>query len=112
MRSRSSDSHVVTDVDRNSARNSLTLRRERSITLDMATAALNLEEIDAAVIAYVEWHKHAQCVRSAYGAWTGAKTDEKARRYAAFLEELDREERAAELYAAALAWGRKRRHPR
>jgi hypothetical protein len=75
----------------------------------MATIALHLEEIDAAVIAYVEWHKHAQCVQIAYDTWIAAEPAEQGRRYAAYLEELDREERAAELYAAALAWGRRGR---
>jgi hypothetical protein len=75
----------------------------------MTTAALNLQEIDTAVIAYVEWHKHSQCVRFAYAAWTGAEPEERPRRYAAYLEELDREERAAQLYEAALTRGARRR---
>lgn len=67
----------------------------------MATATVTIDHHDEAVIAYVEWHKHASCVRLAYDAWTGADGSDKARRYAAYLEELDREQRAADLYASA-----------
>jgi len=67
----------------------------------MAATAVKFDQLDEAVIAYVEWHKHAQCVRLAYDAWQGADGTEKPRRYAAYLEELDREQRAAELYATA-----------
>ena len=69
----------------------------------MATIAIQFDQLDEAVIAYVEWHKHAQCVRLAYEAWRASEPPEEGRRYAAYLEELDREQRAAELYAAAAA---------
>jgi hypothetical protein len=67
----------------------------------MATVAMDFDQLDEAVIAYVEWHKHAKCVKLAYDAWTEAEAAEKGRRYAAYLEELDREQRAAEFYATA-----------
>jgi hypothetical protein len=67
----------------------------------MATTTVTFDQLDEAVIAYVEWHKHASCVRLAYDAWKSAHASEKARRYAAYLEELDREQRAADLYATA-----------
>ena len=79
-----------------------------SITLYMATIELSFDQLDEAVIAYVEWHKHAQCVRLAYDAWRKADRLAKARRYAAYLEELDREQRAADLYATAAANCRRR----
>ncbi len=69
----------------------------------MAATAIKFDHLDEPVIAYVEWHKHAQCVRLAYDAWAAATPAEKGRRYAAYLEELDREQRAAELYACTSA---------
>ncbi len=69
---------------------------------------MSFDILDEAVIAYVEWHKHAHCVRLAYDAWRRAERREKGRRYAAYLEELDREQRAAELYATASLNCRKR----
>jgi hypothetical protein len=69
----------------------------------MATLSLNAQQLDEVVAAYVEWHKHADCVQSAYTAWSGSKRIEKPLRYAAYLEELDREQRACEEYAATVA---------
>jgi hypothetical protein len=74
----------------------------------MAATTVTFDQLDDAVIAYVEWHKHALCVRLAYEAWKLAGSSEKARRYAAYLEELDREQRAAELYATASMRGCRR----
>ena len=74
----------------------------------MATIDVSFDQLDEAVIAYVEWHKHAQCVRLAYDAWRQAARPEKARRYGAYLEELDREQRAADLYATAAGNCRRR----
>ncbi len=68
----------------------------------MATLSLNAQQLDEVVAAHVEWHKRAGCVQSAYTAWSGAKRPEKSRRYAAYLEELDREQRACEAYAATV----------
>lgn len=75
----------------------------------MAIQAHRIDELDTAVIAYVEWVKHAQCVQIAYDAWLASGESEAARRYAAYLEELDREERACQLYAASLTWSAPRR---
>ena len=60
----------------------------------MAALSLNAQQLDEVVAAYVEWHKHAECVQSSYSIWSGAARIEKPRRYAAYLEELDREQRA------------------
>ena len=68
----------------------------------MATLSINPKHLDEVVTAYIEWHKHSQCVRIAYNAWTAAEPAEKPLRYAAYLEELDREECACELYAATV----------
>jgi hypothetical protein len=75
----------------------------------MSALQIKVDEIDTALIAYVEWHKHAHCVRIAYSAWLAAPEPEHARRYAAYLEELDREERACQLYASTLMRGVPRR---
>ena len=64
---------------------------------------ITLPRIDPTVIAYSEWRKHAELVATAYAAWDAAEPPERPRRFAAFLEELDREQRACELYASAIA---------
>jgi hypothetical protein len=69
----------------------------------MAALSLNAQQLDEVVAAYVEWHKHAECVQSSYSIWSGAARSEKPRRYAAYLEELDREQSACEAYAATVA---------
>lgn len=68
----------------------------------MATIATNHEQLDESLTAYAEWHRHEQSVRHAYEAWTSAARPERACRYAAYLEQLDREQRACELYAAVI----------
>ena len=69
----------------------------------MATKAINAEHLDEVVTAYVEWHKHSKSVRLAYDAWAEADAAEEPCRYAAYLEELDREQHACELYAVQVA---------
>jgi hypothetical protein len=69
----------------------------------MATVSIDAQHLDEVVTAYVEWHRHSQSVRVAYDAWSVAEPVEKPRRYAAYLEELDREQCACELYAATIA---------
>jgi hypothetical protein len=69
----------------------------------MAALSLNAQQLDEVVAAYVEWHKHAERVQGAYSTWSGAARSEKPRRYAVYLEELDREQRACEAYAATVA---------
>jgi hypothetical protein len=69
----------------------------------MATLSIDAQHLDEVVTAYVEWHRHSQCVQVAYAAWSSADPAEKQRRYAAYLEELDREQCACELYAATVA---------
>ncbi len=69
----------------------------------MAALSLNTQQLDEVVAAYVEWHKHADRVRGAYSTWSGAPRTERPRRYAVYLEELDREQRACEAYAASVA---------
>jgi len=71
----------------------------------MANVAIRGDQLDAVLVAYVEWHRHEDAVRMAYRAWEHAARYERRRRYAAYLEELDREQRACELYAIALSRG-------
>jgi hypothetical protein len=68
----------------------------------MATLSINSKNLDEVVTAYVEWHKHSQSVRLAYSAWSGSPREERPLRYAAYLEELDREQCACELYAVTV----------
>jgi hypothetical protein len=69
----------------------------------MASTAIRLERPDAVALAYVEWHKQAYRVRQVYEAWRTAERVERSCRFAAYLEQLDREQRACELYAVALS---------
>lgn len=71
----------------------------------MATAGIKADQLDAVLVAYVEWHRHAHCVQEAYEAWQGSARRERARRFAAYLEELDREEQASEVYEGTLRRG-------
>lgn len=65
----------------------------------MATLSISPKHLDEVLSAYVEWHRHSQFVRGAYSSWSDADAHDKPLRYAAYLEELDREQRACELYA-------------
>lgn len=69
----------------------------------MATLSISPRHLDEVVTAYVEWHKYSQSVQTAYDAWSGASGPQKSLSYAAYLAELDREERACETYAATVA---------
>jgi hypothetical protein len=69
----------------------------------MATLSIRPEHLDEVLSAYVEWRRHSQFVQIAYGSWSESAVQERALRYAAYLEELDREQRACELYAEIVA---------
>jgi hypothetical protein len=58
--------------------------------------------IDAAVDLYVDWREEAAAVRSAYQRWQDVPARDHALAHASYVAALDREERAAGLYAAAL----------
>jgi hypothetical protein len=66
---------------------------------------INGAHLDDVVAAYTAWRRHSQTVREAYDAWSAAPSAEKSCRYAAYLSELDREQRACELYAEQVARG-------
>jgi hypothetical protein len=72
----------------------------------MGTMAFNGDQLSSVVTAYTDWHRHSRAVHSAYSAWSEATADEASRRYAAYIEQLDREQRACELYAAVIARAR------
>lgn len=65
--------------------------------------APTIQEIDRSVLAYLEWHRHAGAVQDAWSACASAPGPERPRRFAAYLEQLDREQRACELYEDVLA---------
>jgi hypothetical protein len=69
----------------------------------MSSMTIQTDKLDEVVTAYTAWQRYSQSVHSAYDAWAAAEADESALRYAAYLEELDREQRACELYAATVA---------
>jgi hypothetical protein len=55
--------------------------------------------IDDAMDAYVEWREECVRVWDAYHAWRSAVRTDAALAFRAYLAALDREERAAEVYA-------------
>lgn len=58
--------------------------------------------IDDMVNAYVDWREQCRRVRNAYVWWTAARRPDLRLRFAAYLAELDQEDRAIEAYAAAV----------
>ena len=67
--------------------------------------------VDAVVDAYVDWREEEARVRVAYRRWMRASEEDQIRAYAAYTAALDREERAAELYGAALGRYEQSRRP-
>jgi hypothetical protein len=61
---------------------------------------------DEAFSAYMNWREQCKDVRAAYARWCSAGSDGSALRYAAYREELDREQRACDVYAAAVGRAR------
>ena len=58
--------------------------------------------VDAMVAAYSDWRRECAAVRNAYRSWTSARAVDKSLAFGAYDAALDREERAAELYARLL----------
>ena len=50
--------------------------------------------------AYLAWWQECTAVRDAYRSWVGAPTDDAGRAFAEYAAALEREQRAAETYAA------------
>ena len=63
--------------------------------------------VDAAVVAYTQWRRECAAVRNAYRRWKGASAFERPLAFEAYNAALDREERAAKLYARLM---RRARH--
>jgi hypothetical protein len=55
--------------------------------------------VDAAVAAYAQWRVECAAVRSAYRTWTAASASAGSVAFEAYHAALDREERAARIYA-------------
>lgn len=59
-------------------------------------------DIDNVVAAYSAWRAECDAVRNAYVRWVRATTNDTYFAFAAYRSALDREERAAEIYARLL----------
>ena len=58
--------------------------------------------VDATVAAYSDWRRECASVRNAYRSWASARAVDKSLAFVAYNAALDREERAAKLYARLL----------
>jgi hypothetical protein len=57
---------------------------------------------DALIGLYVEWREECSSVQLAYERWGEASRADRAAAFAAYNAALDREERASDIYAAAI----------
>ena len=58
--------------------------------------------VDAMVAAYSDWRRECASVRNAYRSWASARAVDKSLAFVAYNAALDREERAAKLFARLL----------
>jgi hypothetical protein len=65
-------------------------------------------EIDAVLAAYAAWRRECAAVRAAYGRWARAARSDNCLAFAAYRVALDREQRAAAIYARLLPRARRR----
>ena len=65
-------------------------------------------DVDKAVSAYSAWRCECAAVRAAYGRWTRAARRDAWSAFAAYRVALEREERAANIYAGLLPRARRR----
>jgi hypothetical protein len=56
-------------------------------------------DVHKALDAYVEWHDACIAVQAAYGVWRARRGSDRVLAFYAYEEALDREERAANVYA-------------
>jgi hypothetical protein len=56
--------------------------------------------VEEATGAYLAWWQECTAVRDTYRRWVGAPKDEAGRAFAGYVAALEREQRAAEVYAA------------
>lgn len=59
-------------------------------------------DVDAVIAAYSAWRGECLAVRAAYGRWARAAASDAYVEFAAYLRALEREERAACIYARLL----------
>ena len=59
--------------------------------------------VDEVIDAYVDWRQECITVSEAYQRWRSAAREDGALAFRAYLAALDREERAAEVYARLLS---------
>ena len=59
-------------------------------------------DIDKILAAYSAWRHECAAVRTAYGKWVRATTSDASVAFAAYRVALDREQRAADIYARCL----------
>jgi hypothetical protein len=60
------------------------------------------DTIDDVMKAYLDWLEESEQVESAYRRWSIAPSTDTARAFAAYVEALDREDRASADYALAM----------
>jgi hypothetical protein len=65
-------------------------------------------DIDDVVAAYSAWRRESAGVRAAYGRWARAAMSDAHFAFAAYRVALDREERAADIYARLLPRAKRR----
>jgi hypothetical protein len=58
--------------------------------------------LDDVMDAYVQWREQSRSVWDAYQRWVYAAPPDERLRFAAYLAELDREQRASDVYAATI----------
>jgi hypothetical protein len=77
---------------------SMTMRGKPLLTISQRR-----RRVDDAVDAYVEWREECVRVWEAYHRWMNAGRTDAALAFLAYVAALDREERAAEVYAGHIA---------
>ena len=58
--------------------------------------------VSGALAAYAEWRQECNAVRAAYRGWVGSSTIEEPLAFAAYEAALEREGRAAQIYARSM----------
>jgi hypothetical protein len=66
-------------------------------------SAIDQYAVDDIVDAYVDWREQSRHVWIAYARWASAPADDAQLRFAAYLAELDQEQRACDVYAATVS---------
>jgi hypothetical protein len=72
-------------------------------TMPPIGSAIDQHAVDDIVDAYVGWREQAKSVWIAYARWASAPPDDARLRFAAYLAELDQEQRTCDVYAATVS---------